>query len=394
MNKNDIKSISYKTAFNSKWWEARRSSEVKNSGVGKALDLWQKNCTKPADQMSFAQVQAAEETCQALHKALKAAIAMCGKFQAETKEACQKYMGLVSAFEDELAKRSKTVTNEIAQIMEVFRDLQKNKLPNATKAVGTVASSLSQHQEQLKKLQKQASQTLNETEKANLAKAVQQGQTAVEELQKALYDANKAIDRAVSDQGDKINSARRDSRFRPAIAEYQKDLDKYDSAYSKVLEDTQAVAAEYESILHLVDKAMTSDASLKRMASYRELVVENTLREGIKVAMDNFKKNAPMIVGFLKDPASMTQDQWDQVNDIEDTLAGDGNALKQLKAATERALKLAAPLAKKWKDVSDIQTMFKEIFDVYTKDKKAIEDFFKVAPALKKNIDQLNAQRA
>jgi hypothetical protein len=90
----------------------------------------------------------------------------------------------------------------------------------------------------------------------------------------------------------------------------------------------------------------------------------------------------------------MTQDQWDQVNDIEDTLAGDGNALKQLKAATERALKLAAPLAKKWKDVSDIQTMFKEIFDVYTKDKKAIEDFFKVAPALKKNIDQLNAQRA
>jgi hypothetical protein len=52
MDKQEVAAITIAKSFNKKWWESKRSSKAKGSGVGKALDGWQQTCKKAPESMT------------------------------------------------------------------------------------------------------------------------------------------------------------------------------------------------------------------------------------------------------------------------------------------------------------------------------------------------------
>lgn len=107
MNNSDIASIKLgSAAFTRKWWESHRSIFARGSGTGKALDLWQKHCTKRIDQMSTSDRLAAEETCNTLRDTLRLAKKKVGTKDKDTAKACDTYIDQIDEFANQLNKAS------------------------------------------------------------------------------------------------------------------------------------------------------------------------------------------------------------------------------------------------------------------------------------------------
>ena len=185
-------------------------------------------------------MEAAEGVCQPLRNALKKAIGKCGsKLQKETKEACDKYLTLLGKFEDDLAERSKAITNEIASIMEAFDKLLKTTIPTATKQLQIVHSSdLSGYAKEFKKLEKLASQSLDKPQTEKLAKNLLATVKGLGKLESHARKIHEKVDVVLVECDEKIVSARKDPRYRPAIAELQKKVDAYETMKDKVIDDT------------------------------------------------------------------------------------------------------------------------------------------------------------
>ena len=125
-----------------KEWRDNRSSATKNSGVGGALDAWQKNCPKEIDKMNETKVESALKTAKVLLSALDVAAKKCNKTrQKETlagigayKNKVNEYMGLLKAAEKVLKKRKKiteslsfSVVTKNKELFKVFSDFAQNK---------------------------------------------------------------------------------------------------------------------------------------------------------------------------------------------------------------------------------------------------------------------------
>lgn len=100
----DIASIKLgSAAFTKKWWEDNRSFFARGSGVGKALDLWQKTCKKKIDQMSPDELQTATGTCDTLRSALLTAKKKVGGKDKATTKACEAYLKVVDDFANDVS---------------------------------------------------------------------------------------------------------------------------------------------------------------------------------------------------------------------------------------------------------------------------------------------------
>lgn len=121
--------------FTRKEWEDNASSACKGSGVGKALDLWQKNCTKSISEMTEPELDKAMMTAKALASAFGVAEKKCDpKAQKETIAGIGKYEEIVKDFQDLIkkattahAKRTKFIDSlkldtvvDDAELLELF----------------------------------------------------------------------------------------------------------------------------------------------------------------------------------------------------------------------------------------------------------------------------------
>lgn len=112
-----------------KEWQDNRSSAAKGSGVGKALDAWQKNCPSAINTLSAEQLKTASLTVNALLTALTVAEKKCDKKkQKETIEGVGKYRTIAKNYQkclkeaaQNLAKRAKFV-KELDGIGAVRKD--------------------------------------------------------------------------------------------------------------------------------------------------------------------------------------------------------------------------------------------------------------------------------
>jgi hypothetical protein len=105
--------------FTKKEWQDNRSSVAKGSGVGKALDAWQKDCPSKINSLDKAGVATAFKTAKALDAALTVAEKKCNpKQQKETiagikayKDKVEEYMGLLKKAAIALDKRNKLISS-------------------------------------------------------------------------------------------------------------------------------------------------------------------------------------------------------------------------------------------------------------------------------------------
>lgn len=400
MNEKDVKSISYKTAFNKKWWESRRSSKVKKSGVGDALDRWQKNCHPKIDKMTPKEVEEAKITCQSLTKALKSAIGKCGKLQKDTKQGCEKYVKLVEDYE-------KKVDNHLVAINQNTRDVRlaleqvQALLPKATKEVQAIQTSVAKSLAAFGKLKKEVDRLGNLTdEKTRTKKEKELGDAftkALMELEQTttrkLTKANESVDTVLSSLEEKIAIARLDPQFRTAIAQHKKTVDTYEKLYDEVFEELQSVKTDFTAYYQRMGAMEKSQDAIKLMKKYRGYVVENPFRPELQSTLDDLKKNAKTIHGFSQDTGAMTERQWVQVDDIDDNAKGALQTMKQLNDINARTLKMATPLVKLWKQEKIIKTWMGEMSEAIKSDKKIVDQIFQLAPAVRKEIGKLLKER-
>jgi predicted nucleic acid-binding Zn-ribbon protein len=100
MNRKDIAAIKLgSVAFTKKWWQDHRGILAMGSGVGKALDDWQRYCpARPELIDGVAEVEVATETCNRLKAALERAKKKCGKLDKETGLACDAYIAEIDKY--------------------------------------------------------------------------------------------------------------------------------------------------------------------------------------------------------------------------------------------------------------------------------------------------------
>lgn len=130
-----------------------------------------------------------------------------------------------------------------------------------------------------------------------------------------------------------------------------------------------------------------------QMEQYLELVRDNPLRAELEPTFKKFQEDAKIVNGYLKNVAAMTQKDWDQIDKIEDNLIGNLRATNDIRQILTKALKMAMPLAKKWKEEKNVQDTYAKIVKRVKDDNKVIDQILKVAPAIKKDIDTLAKQR-
>lgn len=66
-------------AMTKKEWQDNRSRACHGSGVGKALDQWQKSCPSKIGTLNLVQIKQAEQVCKLLKTALDTAAKKCDK---------------------------------------------------------------------------------------------------------------------------------------------------------------------------------------------------------------------------------------------------------------------------------------------------------------------------
>lgn len=116
-------------AMTKKEWQDNRAMAAKGSGVGKALDAWQKNCPSNVNAMTGDQIKAASLAVNAVLTALTVAEKKCDKKkQKETIEGIGKYRAIAKNYQKclkdaalMLAKRAK-YAKEIDGIAAVRKD--------------------------------------------------------------------------------------------------------------------------------------------------------------------------------------------------------------------------------------------------------------------------------
>ncbi|QDU41049.1 hypothetical protein Mal4_54140 [Maioricimonas rarisocia] len=128
--------------FTKKEWQDNRSRACAGSGVGKALDKWQKDCPAKISEMDAGQVTKAMMTAKALAAALQVAAKKCDKKkQKETLAGIARYEAIVSRYQtllkqaDVALKKRKSVIDSLnfrtvvndKEILEVFTVFAETK---------------------------------------------------------------------------------------------------------------------------------------------------------------------------------------------------------------------------------------------------------------------------
>jgi hypothetical protein len=98
--------------FTKKEWQDNRSPACKASGVGKALDAWQKVCLYHFTDATLAEIKKALQSADALNKALNVAAKKCDKKrQKETLSGIGQYQLIINRYKKVLNLTSVALTN-------------------------------------------------------------------------------------------------------------------------------------------------------------------------------------------------------------------------------------------------------------------------------------------
>ncbi len=103
-----------------KEWQDNRSSAAKGSGVGKALDAWQKHCHSALNKMTGEQLKAASVATNALLTALDVAEKKCDKKrQKETIDGIGKYRSIAKSYQKCVKEAAKVIGQRATFAKEV-----------------------------------------------------------------------------------------------------------------------------------------------------------------------------------------------------------------------------------------------------------------------------------
>ncbi|MCY2996006.1 MAG: hypothetical protein NTY19_50375 [Planctomycetota bacterium] len=393
MDMKDVAAISYEKSFNKKWWESKRSSALKGSGVGKALDEWQKNCKKPIPQMIQRELEAAESTCAALRKALKGALAKCGDKQKETVAGCKKYLQLVNDFSSDVADRAKKIGNDMTSMSVALEGFATKIVPTATKRVNDAAASLPERRKKIQPWLALAAKPMTDKEKETLLKTVEDEQKALAAVLEDIGAGGEIVKKGLEVLEKTLAECRKQPQFRPALAKHAKTVAVFQDVWDIRYNDCQDVQNEVLEVFVALTKTATSDGAAEAMKEKAKVLKVSPQFMSLGENLTMCKEWVAAIVEFQKNPQGLTDQQWDKVEFIERELKAAVTTSKGNLRIMERWYKPVPQLYAAWKSNPTVADNYRKAATLYQEYKAAFEKFQKLAPAVQAALDKLYEQR-